>query len=245
MASRSKIIERVKKLLAISTSHVNENEASATYSAAQELISKYQIEEAELNAKTNIPLVIVHDMIDSGNKSSILWKERLVGSLTEVNHCDFIIEKNSSLEDGVNGSSIYFIFGQETNVELIKILFNLISNQIEYFAKSSTCRGKSEMNSFKLGITTRVGQRLKDSKDKIESEYLKLSSTLTNTSTNTNALVRFEEDKTKIRSFALDFFKVSKLKKGSDRKINLKKEAYSAGLQKGDSVVLTNNKALT
>ncbi len=148
MASRAKIIEKVQKLLAFGNDfRGNEKEAAAFISNAQDLISKYQIEEAELQNKNNIPLVFTHDYIETGKKSSILWKEKLIFIIADVNNCKCLIHTiptDDDYEKWSHGFKKYLIGGTASNIEIVKILFELICNQVEYFTKQMKCKGKTE-----------------------------------------------------------------------------------------------------
>ncbi len=121
-------------------------------------------------------------------------------------------------------------------------MFALILNQVEYFAKEfqpsikSRTVGKSEKNSFKLGIVTRIGQRLKDTKEEVVKEYKELKGSMS------TALVFIEQEKLELQRFVE--VSVGKLRKAPARNVNLRQEAYQAGIKQGDKVALTNNKAL-
>lgn len=248
MASRTKIIEKVQKLLAFGKDHRgNEKEAAAFISNAQDLISKYQIEEAELQNKNNIPLVFTHDYIETGKKSSILWKEKLIFVIADVNNCDCIIHNFSSesFEKYSHGFKKYLIGGTASNIEIVKVLFELITNQVEYFTKQMNCKGKTESNSYRLGMTTRINQRLRGSKEKSILEYAQEKTILgidAKTKVN-NALMIFEKEKSDAREYIKTVIS-GKIKSLPIKKANLTKEMYDAGIKKGDDIVLTNNLAL-
>lgn len=92
MSNREKTIEKIRKLLALANSS-NENEASNANAQAQKLISKFQIEQAEINSGNKVKQEIVSFTIETGSKSNILWKSRLANTLSEVNNCDFYTQK--------------------------------------------------------------------------------------------------------------------------------------------------------
>lgn len=251
MASRAKIIEKVQKLLAFGNDfRGNEKEAATFISNAQDLISKYQIEEAELQSKSDIPLVFTHDYIETGKKSSILWKEKLIFIIADVNNCKCLIHTIPSDDDHEkwsHGFKKYLIGGTASNVEIVKILFELICNQVEYFTKQMKCKGKTESNSYRLGMTTRIGQRLRDSKEKSILEHVQEKTILsidTKEKIN-NALMIFEKEKSDACDYLMQAMNFKRIRKGPKRNSNLTKEMYAAGYEKGNDVVLTNRKALT
>lgn len=248
MNNREKTIEKIRKLLSLATSS-NENEATNAAAQAQKLISKFQIEQAEIDSETKVKQELISCTIETGSKSNILWKERLATILSQVNNCDFYTQKRESTEksktnpDKVASSyTVYFVVGSKSNVELVQILFELISNQVEYFAKEfvpsekSRTVGKAEKNSFKLGIVTRIGQRLRDTKEEVIKEHTELKGSMS------TALVFLEKEKEELKQFALQMFKKIRIK--PERAVNIRQEAYQAGIKKGDKVVLTNHKAL-
>ncbi len=250
MASRAKIIEKVQKLLAFGNDfRGNEKEAAAFISNAQDLISRYQIEEAELQSKSDIPLVFTHDYIETGKKSSILWKEKLIFIIADVNNCKYLIHTvpaDNYYEKYTHGFKKYLIGGTASNIEIVKILFNLICNQVEYFTKQMKCKGKTESNSYRLGMTTRIGQRLRDSKEKSILEHAQEKTILsfdTKEKVNT-ALMLFEKEKSDAESYLMAAMGFNRIRKGPKRNSNLTKEMYAAGYEKGNEVVLTNHKSL-
>ena len=247
MASE-KIIKRIQALLALGTS-ANEFEANNANAEAQRLISKHQIDQAEIDSTNRVKQEIVSVEIDSGSKSNILWKTRLIATLAEVNNCFIYTQKRESNEVSktnpnkqASDYTVYIVVGSKSNVELVEILFALILNQVEYFAKEfqpsikSRTVGKSEKNSFKLGIVTRIGQRHRDTKEEVVKEYKELKGSIS------TALVYIEHEKIELQR--LVEFSVGKLRKAPARNVNLRQEAYQAGIKQGDKVALTNNKAL-
>lgn len=248
MSNREKTIEKIRKLLALANSS-NENEASNANAQAQKLISKFQIEQAEIDSGNKVKQEIVSFTIETGSKSNILWKSRLANTLSEVNNCDFYTQKKQSSEPSktnpdktASSYTIYIVIGSKSNVELVQILFELILNQVEYFSKEyipsekSRTVGKSEKNSFKLGMVTRIGQRLRDTKEEVLKEHIQLKGSTS------AALVFLQQEKLELKTFAVQLF--GKIGKAPIRKENIRQEGYKAGFKKGDSVVLNQSKAL-
>jgi hypothetical protein len=247
MAS-DKIIKRIQALLALGKS-ANEFEANNANAEAQRLISKHQIEQAEIDSADNVKQEIVSVTINSGSKSNILWKTKLIAALSEVNNCFIYTEKRETLEVNktnpdkqASDHTVYIAIGSKSNVELVEILFELILNQVEYFAKEfqpsfkSRTVGKSEKNSFKLGIVTRISQRLKDTKEEVIKEYREVKGSMS------TALVFIGQQEKEIQQFIET--KVGKLKNTPARKVNIRQEAYQTGFKQGDKVTLANRKAL-
>lgn len=247
---REKVLDRVKKLLALASNvSINEKEALVANTEAQKLISRFQIEEAELNSIENIE--VVYTNIDTRNKSDILWRHRLIAFLAEVNYCQFVISKQereetlSGLLKGVESDNtyrctVYTVFGSKSNVELVEALFDLISNQVEYLSKNKfNGKGKAEANSYKLGVVTTVGQRLRETKQKVIETFISEKKAIGTTST---ALVYIEKEIETIVQFVENFYSLqgTKLKKSKNRKVNLRSEAYNSGLKDGSSVIITN-----
>lgn len=248
MATRDQTIEKIRKLLSLASSP-NEHEANAANAQAQKLISQFQIDQAEIDSKAFVKQEIISLIIPTGSKSNILWKENLISCLSKVNNCDFYTQKKRSGEVSPNNPeklasayTIYLVVGSKSNVELVEILFNLILSQVEYFAKEfvpsekSRTVGKAEKNSFKLGIVTRICQRLRDVKEEVVKEHIALKGS------NSTALVFLNEEKKEIELYVKKLF--SKVRIKPERKVNIRQEAYQAGIKQGDKVVLQNKKAL-
>lgn len=254
---RSKVLDRIKKLLSLaSNASINEKEALVANTEAQKLITRHQIDEAELNSKNKYDIELIYARIDTKNKSDILWKNRLVSYLAEVNNCQFIVSKQDREEtlssiltdtdsDNKYRCTVYTIFGSKNNVELIQILFDLISNQIEYLAKNKfSGKGKSESNSYKLGVVTTVGQRLRETKQNIIDEFVSEQRIIGNTST---ALVYIQKEVELVKEFVTSYYASQGMTLGKSKvkKVNLKQEVYQAGLKDGRSVTINNRLALT
>jgi len=248
MATREQTLEKIRKLLSLSKSP-NEHEATVASAQAQKLISKFQIDQAEIDSETKVKQELISCTLETGSKSNILWKSRLAHTLSEVNNCDFYTQKRESTEKSkknpdkfASDYTVYFVVGSKSNVELVQILFEFISNQVEYFAKEfvpsekSRTVGKAEKNSFKLGIVTRIGQRLRDTKEEVIREHVALKGSMS------TALVFLEKEKEELKQFALQMFKKIRIK--PERPVNLRQEAYQAGIKQGDNVILQKRKEL-
>ncbi len=248
MATREQTIEKIRKLLSLANSS-NEHEANIANKQAQKLISQFHIDQAEIENTTKVKQEIVSVTVNSGSKSNILWKCRLLGDISKVNNCDFYTQKKESDEKSKSNSekfassyTVYLVVGGKANVELVEILFNLILDQVEYFAKEYTPSvvsrqtSKSEKNSFKLGIVTRISQRLKEGKEEVIKEHIALKGA------SSTALMVIDQERKEIELFVAK--NLGKTGVRAEHKVNIKQNAYQAGIQKGDSVILVNRKQL-
>lgn len=229
-----KLLQRVKNLLNITTeSGASEGEALNAFAAAQKLISRHHLDIADINKISKEKVVITHIVIFPTGKSRIMWKEKILVTLVNVNNCYCVVRDRKPTN--------HTIFGPEENLKIIQDLYDLICSQVEYFSKEYPGKGKAQFNEFKLGCATRINQRLRESNQQTKKEYLLEKGETEETST---ALVFLNAQLVEIEKFGKNHFNgnVTKLKQ---RVPNIKTSAYADGIKQGNKVILTKNKMLT
>ena len=132
-----KVIQRVKKLLALSQSS-NPNEAAAAMAAAQNLIRKHQLEVADLESQTGEvkekPQAFENEPILSGKKVP-LWKQRLFIILSSANGC-------KPIKTGQKfGEKHLYLVGRSSDVETVRYLFAFCVSEIVRLSRKE-CKGR-------------------------------------------------------------------------------------------------------
>jgi len=156
-----KILDRVKRLLAIAN-HPNSNphEAESAAKRAQSLITKHGIEQAQLRAeqKKDEPIVQLRMLRSNRVAKHKLW---LVGGIAAANNCEYYYSPGYSVT----------VYGHKSNVDLVKDLYEVLINSVEYWAKrEAKGKGRRFVNGYKIGMSLRIGERLKEAKKQAEKD---------------------------------------------------------------------------
>lgn len=163
--SEPRIIDRIRKLLRLARSD-NVHEAATAAARAQELMSKYELEEAQLGdiSEDNTSRVMAFADEDGlyGANRLALWLLRLAVNLAELNNAECFVQVKGKRR-------VIGLVGNPRNVSLIRYLFLFLKREIERLC-SVHAQGRSSTqwrNSFKLGATDEVILRMREARDSI------------------------------------------------------------------------------
>lgn len=225
-AKQQKVIDRVKKLLAIAD---NENapmhEKENAMGHAQKLILEHNLSEDFFESKEEIVSEPIYEM---DGVSASVWKERIINVICDVNYC-YCFFKPGTKEKNAK----FVAYGTPNNLEIVRILIDLILNQVYYYAHDYQGAGKSEKNSFKLGMATRISQRLRETHKEVVNHYLQNSN-------NNAALVKLDSLMLAAKELAVKQNNLVII----NRNTNILGDAYKAGMNQGNSVELNFRPAL-
>lgn len=156
---RTKVIDKIQKLMRLSKS-ANEHEAARAAAAAQALMSKFEIEEAQVLAENpgeadepvedDVPLA-------SWGRTRVSWKGLIAGGFGRAN----------GIKVYWNGGSMSAI-GRRSDVNATAYMTGLVIREVEKLAKRAavdnnvvgTYHSRRWLNSFKLGAATVIRERL-------------------------------------------------------------------------------------
>ena len=148
----SRIIEKMKKLLALSESTANENEAMIATKQLHIMLAKHNISMGELNK----------DVEDIGEEGVVTyknpWRRQVAMHVANLYFCSFYYQTGY-------GDKVNFIFvGSQANRTFALHIFTMIIKAIEKAARKGSREryGKevsSFFNSFCIGAMQRIGQR--------------------------------------------------------------------------------------
>lgn len=149
-----KVLEKVKKLLALSQSP-SEAEASSALEKAHALLAEHNLSIADIKEDVEIEEDVLIDGVRLPN-----WKKLLAISVTRANYCDVILR--SKIE--FNGVSLenhkkLNIVGKAHNSIVARAMVEYLFATIERLAKK--VKGKSAKESYKLGVAHNLAKRLK------------------------------------------------------------------------------------
>ncbi|WP_032913546.1 DUF2786 domain-containing protein [Leptospira santarosai] len=150
MSDRNPIIERVKKLIALSDSS-NENEAKLAAQQAAMLIQKFNIEASELDRGA----VIEFDL-KTGRSRASYWQSLLLRGIAESNFCSILIakeEENSVVE------VVYKIIGREVNVLATNLMYEYLCGVASLLSPKILPEKTTYLEGFAYGMAIRLSKR--------------------------------------------------------------------------------------
>lgn len=157
-----KILELIRKLLALSTSS-NENEAAAAAAKAQELLLKYNLEMSHVQSKED-------DGVTRQNFETPYfdgWLSFLMNSIASTHMCSVVQGKGwkNGYRNGaafIPGKEVreFYIFGKAANIEVVEYLYEYLAGEIDRL----TPKGKPAryVTGFRNGAVSTIYKRLKD-----------------------------------------------------------------------------------
>ena len=172
MSKLADVVKRVQKLLNVASRSDKPGEAEAAQALAQQLITKYQIEEAQLNKDNEYNIISVR--VETPKPYSI-DKATLLNSIALPNFCKVL-----------RGDDYCIVYGTPSDIELCGILYRNLSMHMisEMSAKLDKLKetgkvSKEWKKGFFAGYAVSIGERIKDSKkktiDEVESTGTSLS----------------------------------------------------------------------
>lgn len=117
---REKLVELVRKLLALSKSP-NEHEAAAALAKVQELLIKYNLDLAEIGEDHNGPEPVEPNIVEGGPAKEGPWRGVMAGAVARAYFCRLLIYA---------GSHQLLFIGQKTDTEVARALFLWLVEQI-------------------------------------------------------------------------------------------------------------------
>lgn len=241
MTDKSKIIDRVKKLLALATSN-NINEAATAAALAQELINKYNL--SYLLLGDPLEEKFVKDFRDEKclykfSKNLIIWKGVLAKNVADTNHCRTYIFKTPNYK-------FIGIIGREEDVEYVREIFNFLCIEIERLCiREGKNKGKLWRNNFKLGAVEQVLIMLKETANKSKEDFQKHCSDNGIDKENiSNALLKFDNRLKEVDDFIkenMKFAKSRKIKTAYDHSGRVAGQEAAKEINLNNKTLQTNN----
>jgi hypothetical protein len=172
MTDKTKIVERIQRLLALATSS-NVNEAAAAAAKAQELMARYDIEQAALDVESGDDDVAVSTevLLEMGARVEG-WKGILAAALGDANSAKVYTSK--TFNSAGKTQNTFQIIGTKDQANTIRYMFAYLVNEVERLAKGADGSGRSYLASFRLGaasvIATRLREAATDARKQVEVE---------------------------------------------------------------------------
>lgn len=225
-----KIIDKIKKLLALATNNSSVEEAASAMAAAQRLMSEYQIEHAMLEDtdESGPKEAVAHDVLyDDGGKRLPWWRWIVANALCKANECKAYV-----VRPGVLG-----YIGRASDAQTVRYMFTYITAEIDRLCQDASkaadvsARGKGFAktwnNSFRVGAALEVGNRLVATQKEVFKEAEEAGKG--------DALAIIQE-----HALSLDVYakKVLHLHSGGTVQANVNRDARDAGRAAGRSIQL-------
>lgn len=235
-----KILDKIQKLLRLSTSN-NINESAAAAGAAQRLMHKYNLtmlmvesyDGKILDKEEIIDYTKIGQPLDFLGKNISVWKSRLALVISEANHCRVYINTDQK------GYRCVGLVGTEKDTSITRYLYHYLINKISRLSeRDGKGKGKTWCNNFKIGavseIKVRLDEALEQSKITLKEECKKSN---INEVYTTTALMKFSEKDSEIE----DFMKQLNLRKGPVVHTNFLQSANEAGRKAAREINLNDS----
>jgi hypothetical protein len=224
--SDSRIIQKMKKLMAMAEGNANENEAMTAARQLQILLAKHNISMSELDTPDE-----EKEQIESSSESHKCrpWKRVVALSIARLYFCEMYFTRMG------NGKSSYFFVGTETNRNFAMQIFSMVVKSIEKDSRkqSKEIYGKEDssfVNSFWSGAMHRISERCAEM-----IEEAKRGEIVDDNGANLPALVSVYEENNKRVS---DFLSKTTFKSASSNTRATNSVGISRGKAAGDRVQL-------
>lgn len=157
-----KILERIRKLLALSTSS-NEYEAALAASRAQDLLLKYNLEMSQIEQKEGDEV----ERWDFRTPLAETWLDVLINGIATNNMCRVIRGKGykDGYRDGakfVPGKEVrhYYMFGKKPNLEVTVYMYSYLAAEIDRLTPEG--KNATYVRAFRIGAASKVAERMKE-----------------------------------------------------------------------------------
>lgn len=212
---KEKIVDKIRKLLALSTSS-NEHEAALALENANKLLLKYNLEMSDIDEQVNLNGIVEDVVAESGR--IMTWKLQLITSLLDLNNCKIIISSVIGAEKKLKA------IGRKCNIEVSMAMYDYVTQTMERKLKKEHVVNKF---SFRIGFASAIRQKV--------NEILE-NRNKANIDPRCTALVI--QEKALVRSFIKDKYK--NLRASNSRCSVGDAGSYYSGMNAGSSVSLNS-----
>jgi hypothetical protein len=154
------ILDKIKKLLALSTSS-NPNEAALAAARAQELLMKHNLTMSQIETHGQ-ESKYCEAFVKTGSR---VWRQLLLTAIAQSNFCDVVY--NPQIKSAA-------LIGEPHNQEVVTYLYSYLVGQLEpmaataYKLSGTRIHAKSWLDSFYIGAVNSIDERLKAQKAEME-----------------------------------------------------------------------------
>lgn len=160
MTEKEKVIERIRKLLALSTS-ANEHEAALAAERAQALLAQYNLSRSDVDRSEEQEFVMDYDEVTDSRP----WRRGLATMVAQLYFCTYMFdwrkEPTTSRRCGYFRYDVHIFIGARHNMEVAKLMFKYLYETVERLAASGAKDiPLKERSSYETSFRTTCSARL-------------------------------------------------------------------------------------
>ena len=167
-ATNDKILDRVRKLLALAERAGTPEEAGTAYATAQKLIAQHALSDEQIRVarlrETGGPVdepIVRRVVYVSQVLQMQTWIGILGGCIADVNGCDLVIGCMRDIKDPRKAVRMMEGWGRASDLAMVEELIRIIAGQIDTLCDQSPFAGRTARNNFRLGAVSVVCDRLR------------------------------------------------------------------------------------
>lgn len=150
MTDKEKIVDKIKKLLALSKSS-NEHEASLAMENANKLLMKHNLEMSDIE-EIDMNDIIESEVMSGGRMMS--WKLNILSSVMELNNCQILLYSQRG------GKKTVKAIGKKTSIEVSVSMYDYLIKTMDRIIKNTIY--DIDVFSFRIGFAYAITQKIKE-----------------------------------------------------------------------------------
>jgi hypothetical protein len=168
------ILDRVQKLLRLARNAGSEAEASLAAQRASELMAEHEIHEAQIalddpDARRAPEAIDEEHNIGLGGKRRVAWKHRIINAVAATHGVEVYWSAIRDPHTPGQYEQSLALFGRLTAVQTASYVVQFLFAEVERFTVEH-CDGvvkppRGYRNSFRLGVATRIAERLREARE--------------------------------------------------------------------------------
>jgi len=244
MKNREQIIEKILNLMSLSKSD-NPNESALAAKRAQEMIERHRIDDAEIKRARqedtqrgvgDVNLFLVHR---AGRL--YIWQHVLAAAIAEENYCRYMTNGEDMLVAGAREDAQLVGWLYQVFVNEIQGMFDTMykSNHPFVLQMMGVSKDKRKSrNSFFLGASSRIGERLKEARAKARKQAQKEAGSQEGLVCINESIAALDNWEQRVVKYAADKTGRTKKVKG----VHVDPHAFAVGSKAGNEVELNRNR---
>lgn len=151
---QERIVEKIRKLLALATSS-NQAEAEAAAAKAQALLQAYNLERAQIEGAAGARPLYLKQIVELGSNQR--WRRYLLDAIADAHFCKAVYTP---------GQPRMSMIGEPHNLDVVEFLYLCLARQLESLAAAAYRQSRSPLaavtwkDGFYLGAVSSLRQRL-------------------------------------------------------------------------------------
>lgn len=160
---RKKILDRIKKILAVANGSSFEAEADTAMKMAQSYMRQYGLSMTDVELNEELASEIVHDILNDSKLKTETWSRMLAGAVAHIFDCQFVLVRQRPKD------RLSFI-GYKQDIEMAKLVLDSLYLSIRLASRSIYPNDRSLRTDFRMGAGTRILERAIEEKKKDRKE---------------------------------------------------------------------------